>query len=972
MSAALDALLADVGVVLEWIVELDSVKRSDGTAATWRYSTRIRQTNAADTPANTSIPPYLMGGALGPLVQGLAEDALFGGAAQNDPGSVRVIQKRPDSTNDQLSQLHNYTFAGREVRIKVLRVTDAIGSAETFRTTTCEREPVVVLTAAGLEATWKLASALGRMLAENLQVDRYTGVPHCLRTLTTTGLATRAHNAVYDLTRFAVMCHFRKVVASAWSGTVYLIRKFDSFTDINYMVTVDTAGITGLTSSAGVANSVVATDADDFADGEWHSIVYSRDDSVTHYLMVDGVVADTDTPSGSTDTANTTIQLLARGSSNDDVDLSDMRVYGRYIPPDEARALVAVRADGDDVGVVAMWRCDDNGGGTINDYSANNLDATLGGVLNTDYSWQPTDLGEPELAGRPMPIVVGEVLNAQAHLIDSNRERYRMSAGDLFSSGSSSTVTVRSRGTVLTGGGTDYQTDSAGSDVLDMVAQEDEPVTFDHLNNGSDQEFYFVSEVANALLTEGGRSRLTTSNVHPGQVQALQTLCPWFAGYRTDTDATAQQALEEILGGAGLCYYEDAGGDLFMNMLLPPMGYGPHGEPVLDMRGGGGATFGDVGDCAGSFTIACWFKSGMIDQTSYAVGGSEPNLGSIHLIKKGTNFDLYFQAVGAAAGKFKFITAGTTITSPAGLIEAATYYFVAAVFDDTGNTGKVYVGKLGSTLVEVASGAIASSPTVNANSLEVGTCSGEPWCAVQHAQVWTATKSLADLQALMATPPVGNEANLAAYCPLNEGEGSPKEKVGGGTGTITTAQWAPKLVINLNETPSVKLTEFRHVAPAAEVLVRYARNRFPMSSADIDIGVPQVTNPVTGVWGRLELMREWKDVWLDNADNRSRFASARKVQLDSSITDRESAQRLARALMTRLGTDRYVGDLALPAKSERGAPLGVTRRSLGLVLMDEVGLIGSIPSQIATARSFRVVACSPSPLTMSTKLSIWG
>src|SRR5262245_24911872 len=163
MSVALDAILADVEAGLAVVVEIDSVKRSDGTAATWYYSTHLRQTGAAETPANTSMPPYLLTGSVGPLSQSLAEDTLFAGLATADPGSVVVVQKDPDATTDQISQLNDYTFAGRSVRIKIGRESDLYASFELLRTATCEKEPDVRLTEKGIQATFKLATVLGRL-----------------------------------------------------------------------------------------------------------------------------------------------------------------------------------------------------------------------------------------------------------------------------------------------------------------------------------------------------------------------------------------------------------------------------------------------------------------------------------------------------------------------------------------------------------------------------------------------------------------------------------------------------------------------------------------------------------------------------------------------------------------------------------------------------------------------------------------
>jgi hypothetical protein len=945
---ALDDILADVEATLEWVVELDSVSRAAGTAKTWYYSTHGRATGSAETPANTQMPAYLLGGTLGPLAQSLAEDTLFGGMATVAPGSVAIVQSVVDT--DQLSQLHDYTFAGREVRIKVGRRTDAYANFATFRTVTCEVEPEVTLASDGLRASWRLASALGRMLAENLIVKRYAGMPHCLRLSTGTGVVTATRIAAYDVSRYTLVIRFRKTTNPA--ATLSLMRKLTSGTNSNFHLRLLTTGVLSfINSSGGAANSVDIASATDFCDGEWHVAVAAQDAGVSAYLMADNVLIGTDTALGTPDLAVANIQI---GVTADGIDICDARLYDRYIPPDEARGLAAVRAASGDLGLVGYWPMQDNGGGTLDDEGSGANDATVAGVLNTDYSWQPTDLGEPEMAGRPMPLVVGEVLNSQAHLIDGARERYRLHDGALGVYLSNGTLAVRSRGTPLTGGGTDYTAPSASADsIVPMVAQEDEPVTFDLTNNGTSPDGVYVSKIGYDLLTT--RTRLVAGNIS-SRWDDLRGLCPWLAGYRTDVDATAQQALHEILGGAGLCYFEDADGDLQFDALLPPSGYGPYGEPAYDFRGvlGSRLTFGDIGDLSSDLTVCGWFKT--------PVDGRSALGDTLNILNKPGNYTLWVTAAtGSDPSAINFNTGGVTLTVEVPLAPSA-WYFMAGVFDNTANTSTLYMAADGGTLIQIGSVANTGTPTPNTADLMIGTQGSlfYNWMTAQHAQAWSAAKSLAELQALMAAPPVGNEAGLAIYVPMNEGADVPAEIVTSTSGTLVIggAAWAPKLVVNLDETPSAKLTGFRHAAPAAEVLVRYAHNRHPMTSADIDTGVAQNA--------RLDLMREWKDAWLDNADNRTRFKSARKVQIDSSLTNRESAQALGRSLMTRFGTDRFVGNLELPTG------LAISRRALGLTLGDEIGLTGAIPSQIATPRSFRVVAATPNPLTLSTVLQLWG
>jgi hypothetical protein len=978
---SLDTILADVDATLEVVIELDSVKRSDGTAKTWYYSTHTRETGAAETPANTAMPGYLLAGAVGPLNQSLAEDALFAGLASIDPGAVTVTQKAADS--DQLSQLNDYTFAGRQVRLKIGKRTDTYANFVTYRTATCDTEPAVELAPEGLRATWKLASAKGRLLAEPILNKRYVGIPHCLKMLTSSGYISRAHNSVYDLTSFTLMGRFQIPTAGiTGSAQADLMRKFNSATDANWQVNLFHASHASAHKlrarlTVGGTLMTIGPTTQTYNDGAWHSWVFAVAGSQTMYLLVDGVVVGTTALTGNPDVQTITLYMGGGVVGNDFSGglHNDLRIYNRYVSADEARGLSAVRCDGDDLGIVALWRCDDNSGGTANDYSSNNLDGTIVGTINTDYAWKPSDLGEPELAGRPYPMNAGLVFNAQAHLIDGNRERYRynVDAGvGYFVSGTEYLFAARSQGTVLTGGGTDY-TPQTGDGVIQMTAQEAEPVTFDLSANlaglpDAGEGLFFPARVASDFLT--GRTRLAAADVNPtagysgggSRLDSLTILCPWFCGWHSDQDATGQQFLEELLGKSGLCYYEGADGKLNFDMLLPPVAYGPFGEPVVDFNGGNaGLAFGAITAATSSLTAGCFYKPMLLDQTGTDWGSSEENNGSVMLVSNsGGTAGLYHQVVGANAGKLCFLTGGTRVYSPAGLLDFGSWYFVAVVFDDSANTVKFYVANLGSTLAQSGpNGTNASAPTSWSTFNVGGHGVGYTWGSIQHAWLWNTTKTLAQLQILMATPPLGNEANLVGYAALNEGADNPTNKVGGGSATMpSTARWAPKLVANLNQTPSAKLTGFRHVAPAAEVAVYFARNWMPMEDGDIDAAVSQNN--------RLDLRRQWKDVLLSNADNRDRFKSSRKIILESAITDRESAQRLARFLMNRFGTDRFVGDLELPSG------LVLSRQACGLTIGDELGLVGSIPSQIATARSFRVAGVAHNPLTLSTGLALWG
>lgn len=961
MSLALDSILLDVDSDLEVAVEIDSAKRSDGTLKTWYFSTSIRETGAAETPANETFKPYVQeGGTIGPLSQSLSSDVLFSGLAANSPGTLTLLQKTVDS--DDLSQMTDYVFAGYPIRIKVGRVSDLYSSFELYRTVTVSVDPAgPETTPNGLQIVFTLSGLQTRLLNEPLISNKYIGIPTCAEVITTSAVATSSYNAAHDVTSFTII--YRVWTSANPVAARNLISKSLGATNNNFTINYNTTGFIECQASLAGVGTTLHLSASSLATSSWHTIVWGLLDKTTSYLMIDGVIISTSIPGATVNLPATGVRM-ARFLVGKHL---DARIYNKYITPDEARGISSIRSDGQDLGCVACWRFDDGGSATAaNDYSPTNADATWTGVLNTDYRWTNTDLGEPELAGRLYPINVGNVLNAPAHLIDSSRERYRgnVDATGWHTSGSNTNLTVKSQGTVLVGGGVDYTAPSNGGDgVFSTTTAEDEPITYDLVNNGLSEELVYPSSVGFILITE--RTRLTSSDV--SNHNPLTVLAPYPCGYWTDAETTAQAALSDILGESGLCLYEDSFGGLFFDMFLPPTGYGPYGEPCIDLRGrlNGAIGFGDIGDISGSCTLAFWLKVNLSDQTAYNFGSVEPNVGTSYCLAKANltgNYAAFFQSIGSNAGKLGFRIAGTTLFAPVGSISAYTWYFVACVFDDTANTMKIYLAPFGSSLVEMASGSNTLSPTPNSSSLNIGG-NGYPWIAVQHAQVWNTTKNISQLQSLMSTPPVGNESGLVAYIPANEGVGNTVEKVTSTTGVISGSlpaqglpQWAPKFTINLDDLPSVKFTDPHYLHPVWNVVVEYNRNRHPMVDSDIDTGLSQND--------RSELKSPFLTAPYENSVIRDRFRNSKKIVYKSGITDQEAAQKLLRNTVSRFGADSYFGALSFPPG------LNESRFACGLSIGDEIGLQGDIPSKVQTPLSFRVVSVAPNPLQLSTNILI--
>lgn len=949
MSTVWDILSSDDPK--EVVVAIDSTKRSDYSAKTWYFSTHPR-TDAS----YGDFPSYLR--SIGPLSQALSED-LFTGLATISPGDLTLLQSVIDP--DDLSQLHDYFFAGHQVRVYIgLQSSTSFDPLDTFpifSTHTVQTDPSINATGSGIEAVFPLASALERLFKTSLQTKRHLGIPSCVTYLTQSGRASAAHIAAYESKSYTVMGRFRVAAAQTTNG---ILMRHGSGTNKSLTVYIGSTGggasgkILFEASFAGVSTTMV-TSPSTYMDGKWHSWVASLSDKSHAYLMIDREIVGEYTPNVSVDTQNAVMDIGLNAFTTIG-SILQVAYFNRYMPPSEARIKSEMRLEGTETGCISLWRGDDNTGTTIDDYGSGANDATIAGVQNTDWKWDASDLGEPELAGNHYPTLAGEVFNAQAILIDTNRERHRgnIDATDWYTSASNHTIVVKSRGTVLTGGGTDYTMPTNGGDgVFPTTSAEDEPVTFDLTKTSGSKPEAFLPTVGYDLLTH----RAGITNIDSTQLARLSILCPWTAGWRTQASTTAGAALNEIFGKSGLAYYEDPDGNLFVDMLRPPVGYSPWGEPCVDFAGDGGINFGDIGDIsATSCTLACWIKLNAVAESAATVPFSEQ-----YLIQKGNNYTMSVTTTGASAGKLNFYVAGMTTTSPAGLIEPNRWYFVAGVFDAAADTNKVYVAEAGDVLAEVNSAVNTGTAAANSDPLYVGGTGSYTWGSIAGVQVWSSAAVLAtlNLQSTLGSQPAGNESNLVFYAPLNEGEGNVFDLVSDTEAAFpSTAHWVPRLVIDLDLTPSVALSDFHRVDPASEITVQHSRNWHPMNQSDIDTGVSQAA--------ALDLKREWNEVSADFPEVLANYDQHRKVFLSSALTSQEGAERLFAVMETRFSEDRWIGKLTFPAG------LDISSRACGLRIGAELSVRGSIPSQLSEARIFRVVAVAPDPIKRSTVVVFWG
>lgn len=1011
-SPALAAVLSsDPTSDLEWIVELDSARRSDGTPRTWYISNcGGRDRGSGNTPL-----PFLSSddAQLGSFSQSLSEDVLWGGLAESSPGSIRIIDPNPElDTVSTLPEMLDYTFAGYPMRVRVGLFTSSTYDSTTFptfHTAIIDQEPSLSYLRSGIALTFPLMSALSRAANEPLILSAYVGIPSCIKILTNSGSWSAPSDTAYDSASFMVMVRFRADSAAGAFGsggtTVGdIVRRQTSSTNrqfrlgLHHSVVGDfSSGKLQINASIGGADTDLTDILSDlsgppplvtFLDDEWHALILSIQDRAFGFVMIDGrVVSDfgADTLTGSIDIPSSS--AIEGGILCPGLSVCDVRFLPRFVPKEEARALYPVRASGDDLGVVGLWPMDDNAGPTINDESVTDNDATLSGTENTDWKWEATKLGEQEIAGSFFPLAFGLPFNIPLQLIDIERAIVRLN-----NTAPTQTEMLKTRGTALTPV-TDYSDEGGG--LFKLTGLEDEPLTADLTGAGDD---YYLSMVAMSIGTS--HTRLTSSDFDTEHIEALRVLCPWRVGWWTNADTTYGQVLSSLVAGAGLHYRETAEGKLTLDLLRPVIGPGPYGETCLDLGGYPCApdnliTFPDIGDAPADMTIACWFKVHLFDQTAFEVGGSEPNFGTFVFVTKGgfsvsSNYTLYFQAAGPNAGKLAFRAAGDTVYAY-GIVTPNVWHFGAGVVETEGgdSTLILYCGALGEQVRLVgAKNVTGSLPSTNSSSFQVGHDIGYPWGSVTYAQVWTAAKTRDQLQSLAETPPTGIETSLQVLAPIASGDGATiTDLVTSSIGVVGgSPTWCPKLTIDLTETPSVELTELRLLVPAWKVTVKYRQNWQPLADADIDSGVARRD--------RIALKKDWQQVSLTDESIRTLYRRAREVVLESPLVEREDAQRLCRQIMLRLGVDKYIVKLTILSG------LVLSRAACGLEIGDEVffmadaeAILNAIDGEgymvegyveegyfvaqpfvapTPLAREMRVIARSVDPLAMSTTLVLWG
>lgn len=931
MALTWHSLLDDPTKQLEWVVKIDSLDPSDDSLESFYIlSPNSGRTDTPTAPLAATIADP------GSLSEGIGEDNHYSGIASTDLATLTLTNAPlPGEDAGPLDGWTELVFAGYHVTYYLLEVGVAFGSPDPFRVATMRAEPIFE----DDEVSIELESILAR-LDRTLDNDRYVGIPTCIEFLTGSSQGSAPSNAVYNVKSYTVMFRFRMTAVDTTSVT--LMRRGITATnrEFNLFIRNSSLGSPGCLDfqcSFGGVNTTVARTTARVDDDEWHEVIAAVLDLSDAYLMVDGVVIDRVTPAASVNNPGDAVNFGIGGAV--DRKLQDCRIFKTYYDEEDAKVLYSTPGDITDPSLIALWNFDDNSGATATDYSVTANNASISGVVNTDYRWISSDLGLLQLTGMPVLWGYGRIFNAAAHMINSTdgggRYRFNEDAGFLAS------LVVKSRGAVLTLT-TDYTL--PGDGVIRMVAAQADPVTFDTGTSSLEYSPEIASEIMDA---KGG---LESTDIDQESVITLSSLAPMPSSYWTDQDITCKDVLNRLVGGISGYVNESYLGSVSFGMLLPPCGPSPRdGIYTLESRRGAALLFGDVADQTGSFSLAAWIKPWRTNGDTVASATSDEVV--VSKLSATDGYYLKLPIAGSGQVRFGFLASSVDngVSTNEGVIKWGQWQFVVGVFDAAADTLKIYCGLQGSTLVEVASATgITAVPSNTSANLSVG---AKVTGVVHEVSVWSKALSLVEAQGIMDAAPTVPTTNLAAYIPLDEGSGNAIEEVSTNSVSVGTNTWQPEYSIDLSQDPEVSL-HLRQVQQLRRVRVRYRHNYRPMTPADI---VSSVSTP-----NRWDLIRPYRSVTAVRKNLESTHPRAKDMELTSPVVDGFNARRLGRLMLNRMSPGRQVGYLN-----------GLDRRSIKLTAGTSEVYIVSPRYGLSSGGHFRVTTIDKDLGELSSNALLW-
>lgn len=858
--------LKDPAAKVEFWLRLAYADPATGTVYTQWVSQEGRgrvATGDLSFPPTVAMMPILSDP--GSVSFNLSQDAMFSGAVAGS-SSFTVTINNSDGPLAFLGQATpggapTYALAGLR---QTVYAGDAAGPTRGFEplySAKCSAEPILAAT-----LTLQLASDEDR-LSTKLAISSYAGIRTCQRY--NGGNASAPHLAAYDLTEFTVMGRFR-ITGTPGAGTFpSIINKEINSANRNFFVFVNPVGsatpgrVSGATSSGGVASKNRINSNNTYVDGKWYAAVYAHSAINGNYLFIVGNGVEEITTGTSEGDPNVQNAPVTWGTSMVNGDTCDQRIYNYWMTPDEARtALGTLAATAGDSALLSAWVGDDGSSGStptvVTDYGVWANNAAITGT----FAWVASDLGDSSLVGKLRPIAYGHLRQASPDRSDPVRSRYTYNDGEI-----ADPLTTKSRGAVLTrgtdfssppSGGTD--TSYQGSGVFFFAGANPDPVTVDFTGTGSvlGDAAYYPGRLCRTILTTRG-DQVLHRDIDSGWCEAMARLAPYPTGFFRKGGGTAPQQTEvanEILGGSGQSWRLDRDDRFAPCQLLPTILPGPYGNDYcLEFCGHPRqeVLFPAFAVPSSSLTVCGWVYS-LQTESDPAADNSIIFNGQV-LLQVGLATDPRIATVltpnfYASRGQIQHgfsqagISSSSILTNP-GLIPWAGWTFVAISY--LLNTSfTVYAAPLGSALAQVPA-ATASfpgpylPPNAGTGDLRLGnsTAGAIFLGSLQHWQIWNSAKNLSQLQALMTTPPAGNESGLLFYAPLTESSGPPVDLVSGKSAIWGNVRRTPHAVLDYTVSGDSigKFGGPMALKPAYEAIVNYNVAEQPLQEADIATGV---------------------------------------------------------------------------------------------------------------------------------------
>lgn len=979
-------VLKDPAARLEYWLKLTYADPATGTTYVQWISQQGRArttTGGLDFPASAAMMPILADPGI--MSWSLSEDAQFSGPAAAT-GAFEIKLDNRDGLLAFLAQTTpggapTYTLAGIRQWVYAGSADGPTRGFEPLFAATCAAEPVMAAT-----VTLQLASDEDRF-SQPLAVSHYAGVRTCQRYVG--GSASAPHLAAYDLVEFTVMGRFRLTAVPGAGLFPPVIQKSVAPTNRNYVMLVlptGTAfgvagGVAGVTSVGGVANKNRLNSARTYCDGNFYTVVYAHSAAYGNYLLISGNGTEellTGASEGAPDTQNTPVTWGGPGVVAA-FDTCDQRVYDHYLTPDEARAEIDKLASADSRGLVGAWVGDDGTSGStptvVTDYSASANNATITGT----FTWVASDLGDPSMAGKLRPLAYGLLRQASPDRSDPARSRYTYHDGAV-----SGTLTTKSEGAALTrgtdfssppSGGTD--TSYQGNGVFLFAGASPDPVTVDFTGTGTvtGDAAYYPARLARAIVTSRGREVLHR-DVDDGWCEAAARLAPYPAGFWRKgggSAPTGAEVLAEILGGAGQAYRLDRDDRLAPCQLLPPVLPGPYGNDYcLEFTGHPrqDLVFPGFSFPSSSCTVCGWVYSlqaeGDVaaDNTNIFSGQTLMQVGSATAPNVATVLTPY-PAWGQGQIRHGFSQAGVSSSSlltNQGLVPWAGWMFIA--FTYVLNTSfTAYAAPKGGTLatVPLANNPAVAAPTAGTGDLRFGNGAGVFIGSLQHWQIWNSAKTLPQLQALMATPPLGNESGLLAYVPMTEQSGPPVEVVSGKTAQWANVRRSPRAVLDFTVSGD-SVGRFggpMPLRPAYEVVVDYSVAGQTLGEADIVAGV---TGPARQMLKEpAQHARSYSSAVAYNPASGKGYRKSYSQEVASRYYAQAGASALSKQMAYRLSPARSVGEV-----------VDVPRLLLDANLLDEVLVrAGAHTGLPAAGVGYRIARIAKTYATGMATVGLW-